>query len=548
MKRIIAAMLLAGITPSVACGAEKPLASHITSLGLFKNGLALVERSIEVAGPGSYRLENLPVPVHGTFWIESDGKVAVRMTQRMVEVPATDAPQVDFQEGLAGREVVVHFTDGQIPPASGTVLDILPAVGESAWDRGYQEPQFGYGRRIGPRSASNSPAEPMLVLRSGQSRSYVRRSMIAHLQVKDAGETVHVRRPVMLLNIQGETKKPVKAVVRYLTKGIAWAPSYHIDIACPKRLVLRQNAIIKNELEPIQDADIRLISGFPSIRFANVTSPLSLTTTWGQFFQQLNQRYSEGHASMSNVVMQQAVAFNPMQPEGGLDLSATPDGEGVDLHYQPIGRQTLDEGDSLALETAAGEAEYDRIVEWIVPDARDAQGRYIPEHQRQSDPEKFQDAVWDAIRFRNPLKFPMTTAPATVASGDRFSGQQMSYWVNVGEQTTLHVTKALSVRTRSAEHEVEGARDVVYIGGDDYRKSAVEGALRASNHRNEPITLVIRRRFSGELVSAEGDPKKTLLEEGVWSVNRRNQLTWTRQVQPGEEVSYTYRYTVLVRQ
>jgi hypothetical protein len=455
---------------------------------------------------------------------------------------------VDFQEGLAGREVVVYFTDGQIPPASGTVLGTLPAEGERAWDRGYQEPQFGYGRWGGPRNASNSPGEPMLILRSGQSRSYIKRSGIAYLQVKDAGETVRVRRPVMLLTVQGETKKPVKAVVRYLTKGIAWAPSYHVDIADPKKLVLRQKAIIKNELEPFRDAEIRLISGFPSIRFANVTSPLSLTTTWSQFFQQLNQRYSEGHASISNVVMQQAVAFNPMQPEGGVDLSATPDGEGVDLHYQPIGRQTLDEGDSLALETAAGEAEYDRIVEWIVPDARDGQGRYIPEHQRQSDPEAFQDAVWDAIRFRNPLKFPMTTAPAMIASGDRFNGQQMSYWVNVGEQTTLHVTKALSVRTRSAEHEVEGTREVVYIGGDDYRKSTVEGELRARNHRGEPITLVIRRRFSGELVSAQGDPKTTLLEEGAWSVNKRNQLTWTKQVQPGEEVTYTYRYTVLVRQ
>ena len=69
----------------------------------------------------------------------------------------------------------------------------------------------------------------------------------------------------------------------------------------------------------------------------------------------------------------------------------------------------------------------------------------------------------------------------------------------------------------------------------------------ANNHRNEPITLVIRKRFSGELLSAEGEPKTTLLEEGTWSVNRRNELVWTVELAPGEEKRFACRYTVLTR-
>lgn len=123
----------------------------------------------------------------------------------------------------------------------------------------------------------------------------------------------------------------------------------------------------------------------------------------------------------------------------------------------------------------------------------------------------------------------------------------MSYWVNPGEETTLHVTKALSVRTRSVEQELEGKREIVWIGGEDYRKTTVQGELRANNHRKEPITLIIRRRFSGDLLEADGFPKSTLLEEGVYSVNKRNQLTWSETIEPGEEVKLTYHYTVLVR-
>jgi len=250
---------------------------------------------------------------------------------------------------------------------------------------------------------------------------------------------------------------------------------------------------------------------------------------------------------MSNVVTQQAVAMNRSAPDSSLDLSALPTGEGVDVHYQDIGRQSLEEGDALSVETASGKAAYDRIVEWIVPDTRQADGRYIEGYQRQSDPEKYEDSIWDSVRFRNPLSFPMTTAPAMVVADGKFNGQQMSYWVNPGEETTLHVTKALSVRTRNVEQEIDGGRDVVYVGGLAYRKTTLEGTLQANNHRNESVTLVIRRCFSGDLVSADREPKTTLLEEGAGFINKRNQLTWNLTLKPGEEVKLKYRYALLVR-
>jgi hypothetical protein len=59
---------------------------------------------------------------------------------------------------------------------------------------------------------------------------------------------------------------------------------------------------------------------------------------------------------MRNVISQQAIASNVGSPDGGIDLSAIPTGEGVDLHYHSIGRQTLAEGESLALETASAKA------------------------------------------------------------------------------------------------------------------------------------------------------------------------------------------------
>ena len=134
----------------------------------------------------------------------------------------------------------------------------------------------------------------------------------------------------------------------------------------------------------------------------------------------------------------------------------------------------------------------------------------------------------------------MTTAPAMIVASGRFNGQRLSYWVNPGEETTMHVTKALSVRTRSVEQEVKGTRQDLEVYDHRYYRMTVEGELRANNHRKEAIKLVVRRRFSGELLSADGEPKSTLLEEGVYSVNKRNQLTWNATLKPGEELKLVY--------
>jgi hypothetical protein len=139
----------------------------------------------------------------------------------------------------------------------------------------------------------------------------------------------------------------------------------------------------------------------------------------------------------------------------------------------------------------------------------------------------------------------MTTAPAMIVEKGRFNGQRTTTWVNSGEQTTLHITKALSLRTSSVEHEEPEGREVVKLAGRTFQRVNVQGELKLNNHRNQAVKVVVRRRFSGELVEATDSPQKTILEEGVYSVNQRNELLWTITLKPGEERTLEYRYVVL---
>ncbi len=548
MRNMIVILCVGCALAGTAWPQAQELECRIASVGMFKNGLAVITRTVDAPGPGVYIVTNPPEPIHGTFWLESDAAVEARMTTRELEVPVAEAGGPGLDAEWIGARVVLYFRDGEIPPTSGTVLEAGTA--ERAWDRNYQQPQNGYQpwaswHNPGYGSSPNPSTPPRyLVLQTERGRVYADSSMIAYAEVQGARETVRQTRPVLELTVK-DGPSPSRITMSYLTKGVAWAPSYRIDISNKEELTIEQQAVIKNELEDIQDADMYLISGFPSVQFAHVTSPLSLNTTWTSFFQQLSQQIRP-YSGLAQAATQQAVMTNVFMPTQGIDLSAIPLGEGPDIHYQPIGRRGLKAGDALAFPVASAAAPFERIVEWLVPDTRGPEGQYLPEHRYQENPEAYQDAAWDAVRFKNPLPFPMTTGAVAISCDGRFQGQQMCYWTNKGEAATVHITKALSVRTRNVENEVGGERLTVVVGGRRFQRTLVKGELTASNHRNETLKLLIRRRFSGDLVQADGEPECTLFEEGVWSVNKRNELTWTLELQPGGETTLAYEYTVLV--
>ena len=548
MQAIVRAAFLALVVGAASHGAETAVEAPIVSLGLFKNGLAVVTRAFSVSEPGEYRLDAVLEPVHGTYWIESTATVQTRVTGREVEVPARPVSEGRFAEELAGREVVLYLQGEGLTPVSGRIAVPAANAAPASWDRAYEPPAGGYysSSRWPRNPPSAGPNLPYLAVDTDTGRTYVNAASIAKLEARGAVATVRQRRPVLVFTVQDLKAKPATVTVSYLSKGLGWAPSYRLDLTDPARLVLRQNAVIRNELAAVADAEVFLISGYPSVEFAHVSSPLALPATWAGFFSQLNQRPASGRGGAA-IVTQQMVLSNSVMAGANADLGATPAGEGVDLHYQPVGRLSLAEGEAVALDVAQAEAPYERLVEWLVPDTRDVDGRRLQEHDWNQDPERYQDAAWDSVRFRNPLSFPLTTAPTVVVTAARFNGQRLCGWTNVGEETTLHITKALSVRTRHTEQEEQSGREIVYVGSREYRRVKVKGELVANNHRNEAITLVIRRRFSGDLLEGSGDPKCTLLEEGTYAANRRQELIWTVRLGPGAEQSLAYTYHVLVR-
>ncbi|MBI3824125.1 MAG: hypothetical protein HY289_15765 [Planctomycetes bacterium] len=525
---ILAAVIL---TPH-AQAQEAVAKSKIVSVGLFKNGLAVVKREVQIPKEGTYRLDASPEPIHGSFWIESTGKVEAAVKMRDVEVPLHAEGGMRLQHDLAGKKVTLTFRNDKLGSVTGTLVKLAkPELPEGA--KITDDSSQYYARVYG-----SAPAENFLILKTAKGRMYVNPHDVMMIQTDDPDEKVIQRKPVLVLTVEKAAKKPA-VFVTYLTSGLAWAPSYHVDITNPKSLAIEMATVVRNEMADLEDAEIKLISGFPSVEFANVTSPLSAHTTWTKFFHEIT---TGSRAPSSHDLMNQRLANTTnfdYSSRPKLDLGAIPAGEGVDLHFESIGKRTLGSDEALSLTVGKAKADYERVIEWTVGTSTIAR-RYA------GGREQHKDEMWDVLLFKNPFQFPMTTAPAMVVENGRFNGQRTAYWTNIGEEAVLKVTRSLSIRAVSREQEDSKANERVVVDDKNYTKIYLKGELTMSNHRKQPVKMHVRHSIRGVVSEIDGSPKVTTREESLEDVNRVHEVVWTVTLNPGEEKRVTYKNSVLV--
>src|SRR4029077_12543900 len=88
---------------------ETPATSKIVAVDLFKNGLCVVKREATLGRAGMYVLDDVPQPVHGTYWVESSVPVESTVKMRDVTVPTAETLPANLQEDLAGKTVSIHL-------------------------------------------------------------------------------------------------------------------------------------------------------------------------------------------------------------------------------------------------------------------------------------------------------------------------------------------------------------------------------------------------------------------------------------------------------
>ena len=532
---------------------EVKVSAKTEAVALFKNGYAVVRQEIDVSTDGVYRWEDVPAVIHGTFFIESDMNVEVRTTQRLVSVPvdADNPPRL-----AAGQQVTVRLaTPTGERTVEGRIVETMPAAEPNSLlpelVRPTARPYYMNPIVVNPMAASPALATPIVLEASDGNRHYFLTgqqitSVETHEPIKESLE----RRPVMIFNVtKKESNGNGKIRLFYLTKGATWAPSYRVDILDGKRLRIEQATVIRNEGLPMKDTEISLVSGFPQIQSMNILSPITPSQTLQQFFLQILQQanqpgYGRDDVSsmMNNNVMTQMAVHPSATVNAGFDTTALAAGEGPDIHYNSIGKRSLETGDTLSLTVGKGESDYRRVLEC---DLTLQALNYYNEITRNRNDQQGRNRliaaeVFDVLKFPNPLPFPMTTAPAMMTEKSRFLGQSQTGWVNPKQVASIKITKVMNISVTYSEKAVDIEPKVVRnFRNNDYLQRTLTGTIEIVNRRNEEVTLHLNGLLLGKPEKIEPAPtKETLSAKDFWP-NDLSELFWELTLKPGESKTVT---------
>ncbi len=525
---------------STVVAQEIPVEAPIQSVGLFKNGLAVVDRAFEVKGVGTYVLSELPEAVHGTFHVECAAPFRLRVRVRDVEVEANSVSPSQPQADLAGKRVSVTMEGPEGKTHSGEVRGYAQ---ESDWSRDYQDSNRPWWSRYRFWSnRSNQHSQYLVLESSGGSVVYLKNIEITSILVHDGqANTVMVTKPILQIEVlEGAPKSATPFRISYLAKGLGWAPSYRAELLQDDRLKLTQNVVLKNELADFQGAQVSLISGFPSVRFSHVEDPMVLGASWSEFFAQL----SYDKAADNGGVMSQTFSISSSSRDRGDALLPAPEkGSKGGVHYHPVPGLDMKRGDSLYFSAATKEVGFNRSVHWIIREERDEYGRIdnsVASKMGDNEP-------WNSITFQNPFEFPMTTAPATVFHDSRFLAQSQSNWVGVGAMASLPISRATEITNSHQLTRSKTSEDGHVINGVFCYQWNLQGSLSVTNNQSNPVKIMIQRQFAGELVQADGEPVHRKWNNKNNLANPQNSIEWNITLKSGESRHLTYKYTSFIR-
>jgi hypothetical protein len=555
-------LCFAGYAYSDEPGTEAKM--ELKQVSLFKNGLGFFvwEATIPDKSKAFYVVPPAAAS-HGTFWISYPPKV---------EVDSAVAKQVE------GKELVDAVT----------MIDLLKAnVGRrvriylSAYSK---DDVFVEGKLIrlieGPKIEPPNPYAPGRVEGADYRSGYYGVRNVAVLGELSTGEgqaaiNLDSILRINFLNTPSETKYEKKTnqvrldislkksaggqkiTVTCLAKGATWAPSYMIDITEPNKARLAAKAEVMDEVCDLEGADVKLVTGFPNLQFADTVSPIAMKENLAQFLQSLIRGQSQrGQALgvMSNAaVAGQSMLYDREERSAG-ELSVMPaygaaemGKTAEDLFLYPVENVRLVKGEVGYFPLFTESVPYKHIYRWEIPDYVNPEGDYYYDQQQRQQRKPEQQEVWHCLRLDNVMKMPWTTAPAEIIKDGVILGQDMLDYTPVKDRGTVKITRAVNIKAEQVELEKDRKRDVARWYNYNWDLVTVEGKLSVTNFQDKPITLEVTKLLSGEVKAMQPEAKLEKLAKALRAANANIKLTWTMELGAGEQKEVGYTYEVYVR-
>ena len=502
-----------------------PVPARLVGASLFKNGFAVVTRQILVASPGTTTVVPIPQGALGTLWFApSEG---LRLDSVVVEDESEQATRpADSLDAILGANVgrTVTLILADVPTPKRLACRLLSAAGS------------------------------IVVVEAGTTRAIPKTTIMG---VEGKGLKSDLPAPgshrVLRLRTAG---RPGTVTVVGLERGLAWAPSYAVTLLPGgKELSLVAKATVLNDLERLGGVECRFVTGFPNIPFMNELDPLVAPLETARI---LGVAAPGGFGGSmgglrgglgANRFAGQQTTFVPFDASDPSLLAAGQGPNGAyreELFFYRQPEVVLSRGARAAYTLFRTNAAYETIYTWDIGDPSPGASQFAPRIVPSGGASA--EEVWQTLRFRNTAKLPLTTGPATTFSEGEIVGQDTLRYASPAQPVELRVTRSLDLAADATEEEASRERGFVRRS-DNYPifdRVTVKGTLALTNRKPKAVRVRIRKAYTGEWISGEGDPKIVATAAGVRQTNPTGLAEWTVDLAPGTTSRLTYSVRLLV--
>ncbi len=509
MPLITACLALALLPPADGVADAK-----IVGASLFKNGYAVVLREATIPASGTLTLSQPSSVALGTFWVTAPRGVTLReiVATRVSQEVTRDLGSMDeILQANKGKEVSLIVTGlaegrsqitGKIVAASGQIIVVQTSTGVMTLQKG------------------------AVVSVTGPSDQVI-------WTAKQTNETPAIR----LVGTPGG-----KVYYTALQKGLTWAPAYQVDISDPKECTITAKATILDDLEDIQNTELRLVTGFPNIPFLTVPDPFSSLVVSDAYLGRILQ--SGSYDQFANAPARDANGFAGQLGYRLEEKNVAPmpmsDLEGFsneDLFFYRQGKVTLKKGDRGYYILLQAKSDYQHVYTLQVPELpldSNNGARALPPLE-----------TWHELKIKNTSKQPLTTGTAVTVKDGELLGQDLMTYTPVGADQFVKITKALDITADQAEDEVSRSRGEIKdrFGNPQWDLVTIHGKIVITSRKKDTVKMKVDKFLAGEAVEADHEGKIAKFVRRLYDVNTPSKVTWEPEVKGGEkmELNYTYK-------
>jgi|GEM_PF-2296421 len=520
-----------------------------SSISVFKNGLAFVEKKARVAAKDKqavlYNLgttsdstvtlkEELQSLKFGSLWFRSPSGVLHSVSRYASNVEST-TPVLNLPELLeqnAGKPATFFFRDRHAASDPTLRKDPIPVVAET-WTLNSGFLMISSGGKW--RNGHIKDLEGVEFLnKPNMDRKISSEEMGLHLQFNNSKVSQEIE-------------------MMYVRNGIYWVPTYHLDILPSGKARIRLVANLLNDVEDIEDCHMNFVAGVPNFEFKDVATPMGSELSIAEFMQELAGKrrspvisgvVAQPLQTLSNATYSNSISYN----YSAQDNTTTPVTQQIVVEPETEEEGQLQDGmylyekDNVSLRKG-GRALID-LFATTVPVERIYRSKLPANGISVLNRNTTRGTVIQSFKLENSSGRPWTHGPVFVTDS------RGKYIKPIANDEILFTPANMPAYVKAADandiliyhEEHESTGNIQGLTG--WKKLTMDASFSLTNLRNERVVIEVERMVTGEIKNSNKDYNQQILRKKLRKQNQISKVTWRVELKPKQTVKVKYNYTI----